>query len=329
MRILLLLFLFPTALSADHFRLYHIGASLTWDSSPGLVREVLEINGHTVDQGYNITCGKSLTHILANPEDTCVPVPQPYGWWPEALANYDWDVVTFQMFAGQGSTGQSELAALSTMIQELTKGGRNTSCRIFVFVGWPQIGTDTYSEIYNTPYDDPTQPPPRVAAFLDYLYIGIKELHPLLDIRTLPTGRVLDILDQKLREEPIEGFTNAYDFYRDNTHINGEGRHLAVLSLLTAILEKDVRTLSFVPYSTMPPNPLRTFVREVIWYTFTEDHRTKVLWEPYGRIDKNQLNFTGTLQRSSNLQTWTILEDATSPHNLTAETPPVFFRSTR
>lgn len=334
---------------ADHFRIYHVGASLTWDCAPTLVRDILVSNGHSVDLGYNITCGKSLTHILANPEDTCIPVPEPYGWWPEALANYDWDAVTFQMFAGQGSTGESELAALSTMIELLTSGGRNQNCKIYVYVGWPSIGSETYSEIYNSPYADPTQPPPRVAAFLDYLYFEITQLHPQLDIRTIPTGRVLDIIDQKLREVPLDGYTNAYDLYRDTVHIGfGAGTHLASMSLLTAILGEDVRNLSLPVWDY----PINVLAREIIWFTFSSDPRTGVPpGAPTLQLDRNgsryfapelnlpsgyvntannnriEIYFSGALQHSQDLSTWTTLENATSPHRIDTGTTPGFFRS--
>lgn len=309
-------------LTAKELKIYNIGNSLTWDSKPTVQDDVLARNGYTVVRGYHIKCGRGLTYIEINPDDTCIAPPEPYGNWKHALINHEWDIITIQAYTG--GTGISEVAATASIIQEAISGGRNQDCVFFLYLAWPRIlESSNFADLVMTSFEDKNEPVSLSIGFLDYWYSELSSLFPTLDIRVIPTGIVFAIIDEKLRELEISPYTNTYDLYRDSDHMNHvEGRHIAMSTMLSAITGIRTEDIIFpVGYFDSYNSTFVELSHEIIWYALTSESRTKIEIQPEIKMRRNpsgqlECSFLGTLFESNNLKDWGKVGDATSPYRI-------------
>lgn len=320
--------------SAEALRTYYIGNSLTWDAKPETQAYILEENGYSVDFGYHIACGKGLTYIEDNPAYTCVEALEPYGNWDNALANFEWDIVTIQAYSG--GTGISEVLATANIIATAVSDERNLDCIFYLYLAWPsRDDTLTFADRMIVPFGGNGSPVFLSTGFLDYWYSKITALFPSLDIRVLPTGEAFAIIDEKLREIEITPYTDTYDLYRDIHHMNlEEGRHVAMSTMISAI--SGIRTKEIVYPSDYLSSIDAIFLDlsdEVVWYALTSDERVKMPAKPEIEISKHssgqlECSFIGSLYESEDLNTWRTVIDASSPYRLMSEEQSsVFYRS--
>lgn len=99
---------------------YHIGNSLSWDMQPEGLAALAAANGHSLEVGYHISAGMPLNHIAANPDD--ITLSGAYGGYASALAGHRWDAITLQPYIGEGSTLDTDLAAIGQLI-DLAEAG--------------------------------------------------------------------------------------------------------------------------------------------------------------------------------------------------------------
>jgi hypothetical protein len=326
------------ALSAETLRIYHIGNSLTWDSNPALTSLSLSNAGYTVQQGYHIACSRGLTRIESEPDYVCVPPPEPYGTWTNALANYDWDVITLQAYPG--GSGLTEVAATRKIIEIALAGNRNRNCKFFLLLAWPtQSESNTFSELMMTPFEGDDASVFLSSGFLDYWYQQIVSIFPDLDIRTIPTGLVLATMDQKLSEINIGQYTNTYALYRDPYHMTSAGGHVAGTTMLCAVSgmrpQDQIFPAGYAGFVTTIDSRLVDLTYDVSWYTLSADPRTKITTTPEIRLIFNatgnayECSFVGKLYHSMDLKNWNQVNDAKSPYRFGVSHQGEYFRSER
>lgn len=323
---------------------YHIGNSLTWDCELDLMPQVFANEGFDYDQGWHIDCSMSLTRIVEFPGKELCSInppntPEPYGAWSHALASYDWDFITLEGYPAY-ATGNSEVAATLTLINDALSEGRNTNCVFFMYFAWPQTNdAPSYTESINRPYTNASEKPILCKDFADFWFSSVTQAFPNLDIRLIPTGHVLEALDQKLGEIPVGSLSNAYDLYRDNDHMDWtSGRYVAHATMLAAMLGKPPSLIAFPDdpgdFINQVDPELVELANEVIWSVLTQDERTKIIDPPSILIQTNntgglELSFIGTLQMSTNLNNWTVT-NLISPHRLNTIGPENgFFQATQ
>lgn len=323
---------------ADTIRIYHVGNSLTWDSNVALTSSSLRNQGHIVAQGYHIACGKSLVGIVHDPDVVCVPPPEPYGTWTNALANYEWDKVTIQAWAG--ATPGEELTATTKILDLATAQGRNRSCIFYLLLAWPlRDDSVSFSDLISSPFAGENAPTLLSSGFLEYWYEKITARYPDLDVRVIPTGIALMSIDQKLKEISIGPYTNTYALYRDRYHMTSEGQHLAAMTMLSTLsgIRPEAHTFpsGYSGFLSGVNSNLVALIHDVIWYNISAEPRTKVAVAPNVTLGFNHLgniyecSFVGTLFHSTNSVDWTEIEGATSPYRFAPVQPTEFFRSRR
>lgn len=328
--IILCLTIIPVAFGAS-LSGYHIGNSLTWDCKLTFMPAVFENEGFDYNQGYHIDCSMSLTSIVDDPnKEICEPGPISYGAWNTALSAHDWDYITLQGYPGPlGTTGDSEVSATTILINESLNEGRNTNCIFFLYFSWPQTNSASdFSEQINLPYTNGNDRPILSKEFADFWYSAVTQSLPNLDIRLIPTGHILEALDQKLREIPVGDLANTYDLYRDKDHLDwSSGRYVSHATMLSEILGKPPSQIAFPTdgsydfINDVDPE-LVQLSNEVIWSVLTQDKRTKISDLPSISIRTNKIgglevSFVENLMASTNLNSsaW-VVTNSISPHRL-------------
>lgn len=328
--------LVSSVFSAERLRIYHVGNSLTWDAQPATQASVLSLNGYTVDQGYHIASGKSLSYIVENPGYySDPPPPHPFGAWENALQNYEWDVITVQAYPG--STGRSEVNATIAIIEKAISGNRNGECVFYLYLAWPDAANAvSLASRVDAPFGGDGSSVFLSSGFLDYWHDKITSSFPELDVRVVPTGVVLATIDGKLREVEIAPYGNAYDLYRDAHHMNYlEGRHVAMASMLSTISGIRPQDISYpVGYFSDFNQVFVELANDVVWYTLSNDSRTQIKTEAEISIRRAHSGtlecvFLGTLWQSYDLKSWSEVDAATSPYRINSSGRSIsFYRST-
>lgn len=214
---------------------YHIGNSLTVDANPW----ALDSYGAALDLhfsvGTQIRSSASLSYIWDHPEDNDFSTPPaPYGLYSNALPNYQWDALILQSHEAMSSTLGSDLSAIANFSALLRSNPLNATASVFIYAPWArQMPGMTYSELWLRPAEDsPTAPTQMSRAYFDLLaqHTGLPQI---------PVGEVFYRLDQRLRQRPVDGFSSADFFYRDEIHANAYGKYIALATTFAAITHRD------------------------------------------------------------------------------------------
>ena len=199
--------------------------------------------------------GTSLTDIWKNPTSTSL-APNHFGHLQNALSNYEWDAITLQPHPGTDVTLETEVGAITGMIDLLRSGGRNAGTQVYIYAAWPGLtqAGKTYSDFWNAPLDDPVNPEvEHTKAFYNLL---IETLHRDVDstIKLIPAGWVVEEIDAKIRAGQLPGLDSlAGDFYRDVLHLDrGVGRYTMSMLVFSSLYGVDPRELDPIDGSFPP-----------------------------------------------------------------------------
>lgn len=152
-----------------------------------------------------------------------------------------------------------------------------------------------------------------------------KQLRESHVVECIPVGAVFYKLDQSFRAGRYPPFEKVDDLYRDDYHLNNVGRYVVGLTLLSVIMNYDVRQLGVAPdfYNAETKNfhyidlDLANYLQEVVWQV--------VQFEPFAshglplggifKISDNMVNhsfqthagYDYTLLQSDDLETWRVI----------------------
>lgn len=228
----------------DTLRTFHIGNSLTWDARPTAFSALSSQVGLDHEVGHHIRCGKSLPWIVKHPDQLCYE--NDHGTWPTALSEFEWDVVTLQLAPSDGSTLSADVQAATTLIDAARMNPANDDTRFVVYGAWPDQIQGGYEEQWLADVDaeDDATPTSYSRAYHRAAFDRLVKERPDTRLSLFSNGELfylahLEIESAKERGEPWLGFSEIYDMYLDQWHLNGVGRWLASLGMWKAVTGAD------------------------------------------------------------------------------------------
>ncbi|WP_442481334.1 hypothetical protein [Aeoliella sp. SH292] len=270
---------------ADEFRSFHVGNSLTADT---WVTAFPNRPLHD-EVGWHIKCASALSNMLANPQSVCAD-PSSFGYFTQALANNEWDVVTLQPYTGYSNA--TEIQSFVTMAQMT-----NDDAEILMYATWPweaDQASGFREEWYADPdavYEDSGDMVHR-RSWYEYALAEVREDLPGRRVNLVPVGDVWAALDRKFEEGAYPGISDAGDLYRDTRHANNVGRYVAQTTMW-AVMHKQNPVLypelqnGFWPSTPgthgrdiMPTALLGQLVRETVWEVVSNDPLTGIESSP-------------------------------------------------
>jgi hypothetical protein len=302
--------------------MFHIGNSHTWDLKPNYgLRKIFEAGGETLDNDWQIVCGKSLDYIVNNPTSSCVP-PAGYSDYVEALTDQAWDVVTIQPFPG--ASGRAEIDALSDIIGLASWRSSPGQTRYFVYCTWPIVPDEdlveyAYDDVWDSPYVSGSNSTLANREFFIFALKTIRDQHPDLPIEVIPVGAVLAVFHELAEAGQISGFSGAGELYRDRYHMNNVGRYIAALTTYAVVTERaasDLGADSIVGFGVKQgslvdrtiTHDLRMKIVELVDRVIAqkpfEDLPLTLNYEVKGVSFKTHTGYRYTLQHSKDLSTW-------------------------
>lgn len=242
--------------------IFMIGSSITDQVNYGGFETLAESQGFEHHWGRHIILGAPLGFIWNNPNSGFRT--EPFGYYPNALVNYDWNAVTLQ-------TGDSELepdADAMTKFIDLTQtrpyNAENTE--FFIFSRWPRQDRGEYSAFWVLEYTGGTLLS-QTADYFNDLTEEMRSRYPDTSIRLMPVGNVMYELDQRMEEGLIPGFSDVYEFYADNSHLNAYGQYTVAVTYYSVIYRSDPRGLPHTGFNITPSTA--ALIQDAVWSVVT------------------------------------------------------------
>lgn len=236
-------FLTVVCLLAPTFALnaYYIGNSLTDNINYGTFESAAEAAGEELSWGRHMIPGAPLDWILGHSESGFCE--SPYGYYPNALGNYTWDVITMQPYDRKLD---SDINSVGEFISQAA--GRSPNARFFIYAQWPLQNGD-YEELWFTPYTGSWDKSNlRCKDYYERLTRGCREAYPQESVHMVPNGHVLYELHKLALSGSLPGFSSAFGFYLDATHLNTKGTYVVGCTMYAVLFKKNPEGLPHDAY---------------------------------------------------------------------------------
>jgi hypothetical protein len=127
-----------SAHSQQTLRVYHVGNSVTDTINYNALGQLAQSRGHQYVFGRHMIPGAPLSWIWEHPADGFRE--EPFGYYPNALSNYQWDVLTLQPFDRQLKGDDSDFVMAKNYIDLALP--KSPNLRIYVYSRWPRRNED-------------------------------------------------------------------------------------------------------------------------------------------------------------------------------------------
>lgn len=290
---------FSLTARGDVVRVYHIGNSVTdMISYPGL-KKMADGAGDNYDFGRHTIPGTPLEGIwkLTDRGGT----QQPYGYWPEALADYTWDALTLQPFdrdlyhdPESPLIGDVESAGnfIRYTLDHLAEGAEVPN--FYVYSTWPtrtairddQGNVTGYEDfdfqgLWDRPYTRIWDHSHKTRDFFQQLRVELQGEFPDVadNFLIVPVGDVLYALDQKMEAGEISGYTDIEQIYSDSIHFTAEGKFIVGTVFYATLFGKDPAGLDSSVYG-FDDEDFAAAVQETAWEVVSTHPFAGVVPEP-------------------------------------------------
>ena len=262
-------------------RVFLVGNSTTDQVNYLGLQSIANQKGNSHIWSRSVVLGASLAFNWNNPNSAFKE--DPYGYYPNALANYEWDAITLQPFNAPLDGDQGDIAMASNFINLAKIKSPNIQpfiyqrhCRIPNGMKWPSAPSSV-SGVVATASDwrkiwdgefvqgaETRQVRSQYTTLTNALRAANLTSKPT---NMIPVGEVMYNLNNKMDAGSVPGFTSIWDVYVDAGHFNNVGQFIVGATFFATIYKQDPRGL-VVPgnYGTIP-NAVRDTILNTIYQT--------------------------------------------------------------
>ena len=257
----------------QEIRTYFIGNSVTDTINQAGLDAIAESQGNNLDWGRHMIPGAALSWIWDHPNDGLQK--EPYGYYPNALANYQWDALSLQPFDrpiywNYEGQEQGDLKVASDFIN-LAKQ-KSPDLQVYVYQRWPRKLTenptaDDWNNQWLATYNDDTSFSNNESrSYFDRITTKISDAFPNLKApKIVPVGEVFYELNNEMKSGQIPGYSSIWDLYVDHIHLNNIGSYVVGSTYYASLYQSNPGTVP-VPsaYGTIDPQ-LAQALEQTVW----------------------------------------------------------------
>jgi hypothetical protein len=275
-------------------RIFFIGNSVTDQVSYEAFAAVSKDHGHPVTSGRHMIPGAPLFYMWQHENGFKT---EPFGSSRNALANFQWDVVTLQPFDrgfhdGPADKPEGDLDVAQLYI-DLSKS-KSPDAQFFIYERWPRISrnghgfsfdkdaykdatgqidlrkidgvddfTDQWLRTYGKRKWDGSE---ESRDYFQKLTLAIRKQNPGMKkpIDLIPVGDVMNELHQLMKAGKVPGYTSIYQMYADGIHLNETGRYIVGCTFYSTIFRADPHGLPSEPYKVKDTS-IVPVIQDVVW----------------------------------------------------------------
>jgi hypothetical protein len=252
------------------------GNSVTDEVKYAPLSALAAARGRTLTIARHSIPGSSIKFRWQNPNSGFTT--QPYGAYPGAAVNHDWDALVLQPFD-------------SLLPDDTTYGGlhttaldgraANTDTPVYIYARYPKKRTLSYTEQWNVPYTPGDFTTVDGKDYFERLRAVWAENHPTHPVRIIPVGHVFHELDVRMRAGLIPGYDSIYDLYTwsvnpsDNVHVEDTGSYVVACTFFAVLLGETPEGLPHADYAGVTP-AFAAAVQDAVWDVVTSTPHTGV-----------------------------------------------------
>lgn len=264
-----------TAGAQDPFSVYFVGNSLSDNINYTGLDDLATLAGHDHVWGRHMIPGAPLAWIWDHPEDGFSQ--NPYGLYPNALPNYEWDALSLQPFDRQLN---DDLGHASNFIDLALTHPANADMDVYVYGHWPRQSQDGWYDVHwRKDYTGGWDGTFETADYYEDLTTALRAAYPNLDIWIVPVGEVMYELNQKFKAGEVPGYTHIVDLFADGIHLNDMGEYVSGLTYYATMYGEDPHGLPSTPYG-WEDAPLRDAIQDCVWDVVTAQEQWTGVPEP-------------------------------------------------
>jgi hypothetical protein len=248
-------FLPSTALAHDKpCRAYFVGNSVTDTIRYDSFAKLAPSRGHTLTWGRDMIPGAPLSWIWEHPKDGFQQ--EPFGLYPKALAEYQWDVLTLQPFGRHLNGMDGDLAMEKNFIDLALK--RSPDLQVYVYSRWcrrdkAKDGSLTldYKKKWLRKYTGDWDGTEETRDYFERLVAELRKTYQgkAKSVLMIPVGDVILELEGRMKQGRIPGFSDIAEVYVDGIHLNNVGAYVVGATFYATIFREDPRGLTAEPYN--------------------------------------------------------------------------------
>lgn len=210
-------------------RIYFIGNSVTDTINYRGLDNIAESQRRNHEWGRHMIPGAPLNWIWSNPNQGFQE--SPYGYYSNALANYQWDALSLQPFDRSLDGAEGDLAMANNFIN-LAKT-RSPNLQVYIYQRWPRKQDSNpnptaadWDAMWLANYTDGWQNT-ESRSYYDSLAQSLRSAHPELPpTQLVRVGEVFYALNQRMKSGQVPGYTSIWDLYTDHVHLNNVGSYI-------------------------------------------------------------------------------------------------------
>lgn len=269
---LLAIFL-TSAIFAQTKTCYFIGNSVSDGINLIGVKEMASLSGKTLNFGRNIIPGAPLDWLFDHPTDGFSE--EPYGLYPNALFNYDFDAVSFQPFDRRED---EDLPSIQKFIA--LAGNRKTNCQYYIYGRWPRmpnnldspenslLTADLWSNIWQATYTGPGfwDGTEESRGYFEKLTRSVRSnISGIKKTYIVPVGEVMYQLNLKMKAGKVEGYNKIWNVYEDGIHLTTAGSLIPATTYYAVIYGADPRGIALPSLFGTLSSAYITAVQQTVW----------------------------------------------------------------
>lgn len=251
-------------------RVYHVGNSVTDTIKYRALAELARSRGHHHVWGRHMIPGAPLAWIWKHPDQGFQE--RPFGYYPRALAEYEWDVLTLQPFDRHLEKGdESDLAMARNFIDLARK--KSPQLQVYVYQRWPRRDEPKkreyqldYAKKWLREYTGGWDGTNETRDYFERLTKALRLAYPDLrkPVLLVPVGDVLFELDKRIKDRKVPGYTDIGQLYADGIHFNDVGAYVVGCTFFATLYKESPVGLSSGPYQVKDEKLARA-IQETVW----------------------------------------------------------------
>jgi hypothetical protein len=267
----ILLSLFILAIAAPAFaadqapktlRVYFVGNSVTDTINYRGLAELAKSQSYTQAWGRHMIPGAPLQWIWQHPKDGFQE--QPFGYYPTALANFQWDVLSLQPFDRHLDGKDGDIAMARNFIDLALP--KSPDLQIYVYARWPRQGKDEFDTAWLKKYTGGWDNTNETKDYFERLTLELRKAYPKLKkpILMVPVGHVLYELNQRMKAGQVPGYTHIKQLFADGIHLNNVGSYVVGCTYFATLYKQNPKGLPSAPYKVEDAK-LAGIIQDVVW----------------------------------------------------------------
>lgn len=253
------------ARSEQVLRVYHVGNSVTDTINYNALSQVVQSRGQQYIFGRHMIPGAGLGWLWDHPAEGFRE--EPFGYYPNALQNYQWDVLTLQPFDRHLDGNDGDLIMAKNYIDLALRKSPNV--RIYIYSRWPRRDKDgnlDFDKKWLSKFTGEWDGTEETRDYFEKLTFELRKAYPKIkdQILVVPAGDVLYELNQRIKANQVPGYSSITQVYADGIHFNEVGSYLVGCTFYATLFKENPKGLTASPYKVNNPQ-LVNIIQDVVW----------------------------------------------------------------